>query len=167
MFLDCDTNTDRWNSNSYISLSFKFCLEIIGSDLLGNLFSFIITNILFFSLALSTSPYRPLLLIGPLDAIQGPHRADVCTFLLVYQHWCIHVNECTDKITYKLVFTSSAVLSLSCSSWMVCEMGGKWLYSYIAQDILLVLLGRFERWEFGGCKTTLPSISCLSYLIGL
>ena len=32
-----------------------------------------------------------LLLVGPLDWIQCPHRADVCKSLLVGQDWCVRV----------------------------------------------------------------------------
>ena len=33
------------------------------------------------------------------------------------------------NVTYKFVLTSVAVSRISCSSWMVFEMGGKWQYS--------------------------------------
>ena len=39
----------------------------------------------------SHSPSIPLFLVGPLNDIQCPHRVNESKFLLVDQHWCVHV----------------------------------------------------------------------------
>ena len=39
----------------------------------------------------STLPCHPSLLTGPPDSIQCSNRADVCYFLLLSSHWCVHV----------------------------------------------------------------------------
>ena len=35
----------------------------------------------------------PSFLVVPLDSIKYPHRVEECKFLLVSQHWCVHVLE--------------------------------------------------------------------------
>ena len=56
-----------------------------------------------------------LLLISSLDGTKCPHTADECKFLLVGQYWSVHELE---PITYKFVLTSSALPSMSCSSYL-------------------------------------------------
>ena len=40
---------------------------------------------------LPSIPISHEFLVSPLDNIQCLHRADECKFLLVDQHWCVHV----------------------------------------------------------------------------
>ena len=62
-----------------------------------------------------------------LDWVECLHRVDLIKSLLVGQP--LVCRSPLEIIPYKFVFTSTSVLSISCSSWMLCEMGSKWLYS--------------------------------------
>ena len=73
------------------------------------------------SLSLSWSP----LLLGLLYDNQCPYRSDEYLPALVSP--CVGVHG--KKVAYEFAPTSLEVLSISCSSWIVCEMGDKWLYS--------------------------------------
>ena len=71
--------------------------------------------------------HRPSLLTGSLNGVQCPRRANVCRSLLrqpTQACLCIGVHIKMSP------FTFPAVPSLSCSSRMVYEMGGKWWYSH-------------------------------------
>ena len=61
--------------------------------------------------------YRSSLLVGLLDNIQCPHGASV--------YWCPLEN-----VTYEFVLNSPAVPRIFCLSWIVCEILGKWPYTY-------------------------------------
>ena len=77
--------------------------------------------------SLPVRPYHLLLPAGPLICILCPHRAVVGKFLLTNQHWLLHVLESIGERHFVLAFP--AMFCMSCWSWMVLEMGGKWLYS--------------------------------------
>ena len=82
------------------------------------------TNSLYsISLQLSLS-----LWVSPLDGIQCLYRADECKFLLVRQQWCVCL--CVEVHRKILCMSLSCPACLSYLTWMVCEMGGKWLYCY-------------------------------------
>ena len=82
-------------------------------------------------LSLVISSYCPSLLVCLLDGIKFPRRANECKFLLVSQHCCV----CVGVHKWILPISSSWLLQ-QCSAclahftWMVCEMGGKWLYRW-------------------------------------
>ena len=82
---------------------------------------------------LSPSVYCPSLLAGPLGCIQCPHRADICKF---FAGWPMLVSP-SENIAYEIIFNSPAEPCVSCSSWMVFEMAGKWSYSYCFCGLLL------------------------------
>ena len=72
------------------------------------------------SLSLSLSPYRPLLMVGPLDFIQFPHRADARKFLWVGPHLrvCVLESITLENVVYEFVITSPAVHYKSCWSYL-------------------------------------------------
>ena len=66
--------------------------------------------------------------IMALDSTQYPHRANGCKFLLVSQHWGVHVYVGTGEHCLWICpcFSSRCLVHLT---WMLCEMRGKWPYS--------------------------------------
>ena len=71
--------------------------------------------------------YHPSFLVDPLNSIQCPLSDDASKTLKVGRH--CHINA-WENATYDFLFTSTAVLQLSCSSsWIVCEMWGRCPYS--------------------------------------
>ena len=86
----------------------------------------------FLWLFLAISTYHLSILVGLLDCIQYPHRADVCKSLQTCQHWFVHVLESI-------------------------RQNYLWLHPYFSSSIpnaFFILLGWFVRWEEGGCTTT-------------
>ena len=69
--------------------------------------------------------YQLLPLVSPIHGIRCLYKVDKCKFLLVCQHWCVHVLELIGKCSFLILQQC-----LVCHTWMVCKMGGKWLYSY-------------------------------------
>ena len=82
------------------------------------------------SLTLSYHPsYLPSLLVGPLDCIQCPYKADVYKSLLVSQPWHVHVYQSSRE----------------------CHL---WFYPYFissVQHVLFFLFGWLMRWVVSGC----------------
>ena len=67
--------------------------------------------------------YQTSLIASLLDGIHWSNRNDECKFLLVGEHWCVHVLEFIEE-SYKFVLTSPAVLRMCCCFWIVCVL--KW-----------------------------------------
>ena len=66
----------------------------------------------FLYLTLTICPNRSSFLVGPLDSIQCPLRADVCKFLLLSLHWRVCVLESIrERRLNVLPFISQHVLS--------------------------------------------------------
>ena len=61
-------------------------------------------------------------MISHLDGIQCAHIADGCKFLLVSQHWHVHVQRRTMLMSWSLLLHLTCFARLT---WMGCEMGGK------------------------------------------
>ena len=80
-------------------------------------------------LSLIIHPYYPSLLADPLDCIQCLHRGDVSLRWLANTD----LSMCSspwENIVYEFVLTSTAAVpSMSCSSWLIFEIVGKWPYS--------------------------------------
>ena len=86
------------------------------------------------SLAVAIRFYRPSLLEGILDDTQCSHRADVGKFLLVGQHWRVHVSE------------------------SIRERRRLWIhfnFSCTTPHVLFVLIGWFVRWNVDGCTAAI------------
>ena len=63
-------------------------------------------------------------LVGPLDCIQCPHRANVCIYWLA----STVVSICRspwENVAYEFIFTSSAVSCMSCSSYLDSSWDGR------------------------------------------
>ena len=58
---------------------------------------------------------QSFLLTSLLDGIQCLLRANEYKFLLVGQHWCVHVWESIGDVVYEFILTFPAVPSMSCS----------------------------------------------------
>ena len=83
------------------------------------------------SLSLSIHPYRPSFPGVPLNYIQCLYRADNCKFLLVGQHWRVHMQELLRerrRLWVRLYF--SCCVSLVWFVLLGFEMAYKWPYSY-------------------------------------
>ena len=97
----------------------------------------------FYWLSLGKCPYWPLLMISPLDGIQCLHRADKYRFLLVEQHWCVHVlesiRECLLWVYPYFSSSASHVLFRCFASWEVS--------SHIAKVLLDSASGICSKWH--------------------
>ena len=82
-----------------------------------------ISLILSLSIYIYIYPYHPLLTPDLLNYILCPHRTVVGKFLMVDQHWHVHVKGSMGEVTYELVVASPAVSA--CSTYL----DGKWLHS--------------------------------------
>ena len=93
-------------------------------------------RLLCFSLAIC---FYHLSLTSPLESIQCLHRADECKFLLVGQHWHVHVLESIQECPLWVCpyFLQQYPACLVCLTWMVCEIGGKWSYSSCGHTVYL------------------------------
>ena len=77
---------------------------------------------------LSTHSHHSSLLPGLPNCILYPHRADVSSCWLA--NTGMFICQCPLKnIANEFIFVSSEESYVSCSSWMVFEIGGKWPYS--------------------------------------
>ena len=72
------------------------------------------------------NPYQLLFLVGPLHSIQYQQKWLMQTFA-GWPTLCLCVGVYRRTLLIWPYFCSSS--SMFCLSWMVCEMGGKWLYS--------------------------------------
>ena len=80
------------------------------------------------SLSLSIHSHHSSLLPGLPNCILYPHRADVSSCWLA--NTGMFICQCPLKnIANEFIFASPEVSYMSRSSWMVCEIGGKWPYS--------------------------------------
>ena len=97
-----------------------------------------------FPYSLTIHRYHPSLPAGLPDYILYPYRTTVGRFLLVSQHWHVHVKGSIREVTYKFVLASPAV---SCKSWSFYldgfRDGGKWPY----RCFVGVLLFRFVEYS--------------------
>ena len=78
--------------------------------------------------SLAILPYHPSLFRGFLDAIQCLQRVDVSSY------WSANASvficrSSQENVAYEFVLTSPAVPNMSCSSYLECQMLGKWSYS--------------------------------------
>ena len=80
---------------------------------------------LWFSLAIH--PSQSLQLVSLLFVIKCPHRADECKFLLVSQHWCVHVQK---SIWGHSLWVQPSTLWVQHAFLIICKTGGKWLLFY-------------------------------------
>ena len=78
-------------------------------------------------------PYCLLILVGPVDCPQCPHRDDVYKFASLLTLLCpcvgiykIMCRNLQDNVAYEFISASPACLVHL--TWIVSEMGGKWLY---------------------------------------
>ena len=122
LFHHCHYKT---SSSSILSHSFSRFLFLFHFLSLSVSLSLLHSLSLYLSLSLSVHLYRPSLRAGPLDCIQYPHRADVCQFLLVGQHWPVYTKEFTWE-----------------RRWLI-----RFYFSKSTQHVLFVLLWWFWRWE--------------------
>ena len=122
-------------------------------------------SLLSLSLSLTISPYYPSLLEGIWDSTQCSYRADVYISLLVGQPW--HVDE-KEFIRERHLWVLPNFPIALIMSWMVCGMGGMWLYSssfmgrcfqdFFSKEHVAFLWGLIEhflhvfRWRPGGAS---------------
>ena len=76
---------------------------------------------------LAIRPHHPSLLVGLLDNIPCPYRADVSKSLLVSQQW--HVSVLVSIRECRLWVFQLCLPCLARVAWMVCEIGSGWSYS--------------------------------------
>ena len=82
-----------------------------------------------FSLSLSIRSFRLSLLVGPLDSIQWPYRADVRkSYRFILARTYVKVNRKTPLMNWFLLLQQLQACFV-CLTWMVYEMGGKWTFS--------------------------------------
>ena len=83
------------------------------------------------SLHLITPPYHLSFLVGLQGKILRPDRADIYKSLLVGQHWHVYARVCkrTSLMSSSLLLQQCPAY-LVCLTWMNCETGGMWPYSY-------------------------------------
>ena len=78
------------------------------------------------SQSLIVCPYCSLLLAGSLNSIQYLQWADEYSSLLVSQHSCVELYSSVCPYFFNSV--SGCLVCLT--TWVVCEIGGSWQYSF-------------------------------------
>ena len=82
------------------------------------------------SLSFAICPHWPSLLVSPPDRIQSPHRAYEYKILLVAQHWCVNVWESiVEHLMSSSLILHESPACLGSLSWMICEMGCRWVHN--------------------------------------
>ena len=112
---------------------------------------------------LTHSSCVPIVLIaGPLDCIQCPHIADVCKSLPDGEHWQVYMKDSIRERHWwvRHYFTSSAPHRLVRLTWIVSEMGGKWLCSYCF--VGCCLLEKVSRFSMYTCVLIIAIMITLS-----
>ena len=85
-------------------------------------------------------PYWPSLLVISLDITNvSTELMNISFYWIANTGMFVYWNP-LENVSFEFVFISPTVPNMSCSSWIVCEMEGKWLYSYCFFKVQVVPL---------------------------